>query len=89
MKVIIIMTIILLYKFYRDFHNFKDRPHDSKYNDNSKFYKTLNKFKNHKTNTDETQQRKNEVINNDETLHKNYFNSYKKINEIRNDYFIH
>ena len=40
-----------LYKFYKDFQNFK-------YNDISKFYKTLNEIKNHETNTDETQQRK-------------------------------
>ena len=46
------------YKFYRDFQYFKDRSLESKYNDISKFYKTLSKFKNHKTNTDETQQRK-------------------------------
>ena len=47
------------YKFYRDFQNFKDRSLESKYNDISKFYRALNEFKNHKTNTDETQQRKN------------------------------
>ena len=47
------------YKFYRDFQNFKDRSLESKYNDISKFNEALNEFKNHKTNTDETQQRKN------------------------------
>ena len=52
------------YKFYRDFQNFKDRSLESKYNDISNFYKILNKFKNHKTNTDNTQHRKNKVINN-------------------------
>ena len=47
------------YKFYRDFQNFKDRALVSKYNDISKFYRALNKFRNHKTNNDETQRRKN------------------------------
>ena len=56
------------YKFYRDFQNFKDRSLQSKYNDISKFCRALNEFKNHKANTEETQQRKNKVINNDVTL---------------------
>ena len=51
-------------KFYRDFENFKYRSLESKYTDISKFYRVLNEFKNHKTNTTETQQRKNKVINN-------------------------
>ena len=42
------------YNFYRDFQNFKDRSIESKYNDISNFYKTLNEFKNHKTKTDIT-----------------------------------
>ena len=46
------------HKFYRDFQNFKDRPLESKYTDISKFYKTLSELKNHKTNTDETEERK-------------------------------
>ena len=76
------------YKFYRDFQNFKDTSLESKYNDINKFYKTLNEFKNHKTNTDETQQRKNKVINNAVTLYNNYFDSYKKtFNETRNETF--
>ena len=76
------------YKFYRDFQNFKDRSLESKYNDISNFYKTLNEFKNHKTNTDETQQRKNKVINNAVTLYNNYFDSYEKtFNETRNETF--
>ena len=66
------------YKFYRDFHNFKDRSLESKYNDISNFYKTLNEFKNHKRNTDETQQHKNKVINNVLKLYNNYFDSYEK-----------
>ena len=41
-------------KFYRDFQNFKDRSLESQYNDISKFYRALNEFKDHKTNTDET-----------------------------------
>ena len=74
------------YKFYRDFQKFKDRSLESKYNDISKFYIALNEFKNHKTNTDETQQRKNRVINNAVALSKNYFDSYKKtFNETRNE----
>ena len=86
MKVIIIN--FACYKFYRDFQNFKDRSLESKYNDISKFYKTLNEFKNHKTNTDETQQRKNKVINNAVTLYNNYFDSYKKtFYETRNETF--
>ena len=76
------------YKFYRDFQNFKDRSLESKYNDISKFYRALNEFKNHKTNTDETQQRKNRVINNVVALYNNYFDSYKKtFNETRNKTF--
>ena len=76
------------YKFYRDFQNFKDRSLESKYNDISNFYKTLNEFKNHKTNTDETQQRKNKVINNAVTLYNNYFDFYKKtFYETRNETF--
>ena len=76
------------YKFYRDFQNFKDRSLESKYNDISNFYKTLNEFKNHKTNTDETQQRKNKVINNAVTLYNNYFDSYKKtFNKTHNEKF--
>ena len=76
------------YKFYRDFQNFKDRSLESKYNDISKFYEALNEFKNHKTNTDETQQRKNRVINNAVTLYDNYFDTYKKtFNETRNETF--
>ena len=66
------------YKFCRDFQNFKDRSLKSKYNDISKFHRVLNKFKNHKTNTDETQQRKNKVINDAVTHYNNYFNSYQK-----------
>ena len=86
MKVIIIN--FACYKFYRDFQNFKDRSLESKYNDISNFYKTLNEFKNHKTNTDETQQRKNKVINNAVTLYNNYFNFYKKtFYETRNETF--
>ena len=76
------------YKFYRDFQNFKDRSLESKYNDISKFYSALNEFKNHETNTDETQQRKNRVINNVVALYNNYFDSYKKtFNETRNKTF--
>ena len=45
------------YKFYRDFQIFKDRSLQSKHNDIRKFYRALNEFKSHKTNTDETQQR--------------------------------
>ena len=56
------------YKFYRDFQNFKDRSLESKYNDISKFYRVLNEFENHKTNTDETQQRKKRFINNTAAL---------------------
>ena len=66
------------YKFYRDLQSFKDRSPESKYNDISKFYRVLNEFKNHKTNTEETQQRKNRIINNAVTLYNNYFDSYKK-----------
>ena len=63
------MTIIFaFYKFYKDFQSFKDRSLESKYNDIKRFYSVLNEFKNHKTNTDETQQRKNGVINNAVTL---------------------
>ena len=65
-------------KFYRDFQNFKDRSLESKYNDISNFYRVLNEFKNHKTNTDETQQCTNRVINNAVALYNNYFDSYKK-----------
>ena len=76
------------YKFYRDFQNFKDRSLESKYNDISKFYSALNEFKNHETNTDETQQRKNRVINNVVALYNNYFDSYiKTFNETRNKTF--
>ena len=76
------------YKFYRDFQNFKDRSLESKYNDISKFYRALNEFKNHKANTDETQQCKNRVINNAVELYNNYFDSYKKtFNETRNETF--
>ena len=75
------------YKFYRDFQNFKDRSLESKYNDISNFYKTLNEFKNHKTNTDETQQRKNKVINNVLKLYNNYFDSYKKTFNETNETF--
>ena len=75
------------YKFYRDFQNFKDRSLESKYNGISKFYKTLNEFKNHKRNADETQQRKNKVINNVLELYNNYFNSYKKTFDETNETF--
>ena len=76
------------YKFYRDFQNFKDRSLESKYNDISKFYRALNEFKNHKTNTDETQQRKNRVINAVVALYNNYFDSCKKtFHETRNETF--
>ena len=68
-----------LYKFYRDFPNFKDRSLESKYSDISKFYRALIEFRNNKTNTDETQQRKNRVINNAVALYNNYFDSYKKL----------
>ena len=54
---------------------------ESKYNDTSNFYSALNEFKNHKTNTAETQQRKNRVINNAVALYNNYFHSYKKKTE--------
>ena len=71
------MTIIL-----------QDRSLESKYNDISKFYKTLKEFKNHKINTCETQQHKNKVINNGVTLYNNYFDSYKKtFNETHNETF--
>ena len=65
------------YKFYRDFQNFEDRSLKSKYNDISNFHKTLNEFKNHKTNTHETQQHKNKVIHNILKLCNNYFDFYK------------
>ena len=67
-----------LYKIYRDFQNFKDSSLEPKYDDISKFYSALNEFKNHKTNTDETQQHKNRVIDNSVELYNNYFDSYKK-----------
>ena len=74
--------------FYRDFQNLKDRPLESKYNDISKFYRVLKKFENHKTKTDETQQRKNRVISNAVALYNNYSDSYQKtFNEIRNETF--
>ena len=74
--------------FYRDFQNFKDRPLECKYNDISKFYRVLKKFENHKTNTDETQQRKNRVISNAVALYNNYSDSYQKtLNETRNETF--
>ena len=77
------------YKFYRDFQNFKDRLLESKYNDISNFYRALNMFKSHKTNTEETQQRKDRVINNAVALYSNYFDSYKKtFNETLNEILI-
>ena len=76
------------YKFYRDFPNFKDRSPESKFNDISNFYKNLNEFKNHKTNTNETRQRKNKATNNLVKLYNNYFDTYKKtFNEILNETF--
>ena len=66
------------YKFHRYFRSFKDRSLGSKYNDISNFYSALSEFKNYKTNTDETQQRKNRVINNAVAFYNNYFDSYKK-----------
>ena len=72
------MTITLIFASFTDFQNFRDRLLKSKYDDISKFCKTLNEFKNHKTNTDETQQRKNKVINNAVTLYNNHFDFYKK-----------
>ena len=81
-------TNFTFYKFYKDFQSFKDRSLEFKYNEIGKFYRALNKFKNHKTNTDETQQRKNRVINNAVELYNNYFDSYKKIfNETCNETF--
>ena len=80
MKVIIIMTITnLLLTSVTETQNFKVRSLQSKYNDISKFYEALNEFKNHRTNTDETQQHKNRVINNAVALYNNYFDSYKKL----------
>ena len=76
-----------IYKFYRDFQNFKDRSLESEYSDISNFCKTLNEFKNHKTNTDETQQRKNKVINNVLEPYNNYCNSYKKTFDETNETF--
>ena len=75
------------YKFYRNFQNFKDRSLESKYNDISNFYKTLNEFKNHKINTDETQQRKNKIMNNIVKLYNNYFNSDKNFFNETNETF--
>ena len=73
-------------KFYRDFENFKYRSLESKYTNINKFYRALNEFKNHKTNTDETQKRKNKVINNGVALWNNYFDFYKKyFNETCNE----
>ena len=61
---------------------------ESRQNDISKFYGALNKFKNHKIHSDETQQRKNKVINNAVALYNNYFGSYKKtFNETCNKTF--
>ena len=69
----------VFYKFYRNSQNFKDRSPESKYNDDiSKFYSTLSEFKNHKAKTDETQQRKDRVINNAVALYNNHFDSYRK-----------
>ena len=72
MKLFIIMTIILFFTSFTEI---------------SKFYKTLNEFKNHKTNTDKTQQRKNKVINNVLKLYNNYFDSYKKTFNETNETF--
>ena len=73
-------------KFYRDFENFKYRSLESKYTNINKFFRALNEFKNHKTNTDETQKRKNKVINNGVALWNNYFDFYKKyFNETCNE----
>ena len=71
------------YKFYRDFQNFKDRSLESKYYDISNFYKTLNELKNHKTSTDETQQRKNNVLK----LYNNYLDSDEKTFNENNETF--
>ena len=75
------------YKFYRYFQNFRDRSLESKYNYISNFYKTLNEFKNHKTNTDETQQHNNKAINNVLKLYNNYFDSYEKTFNETNETF--
>ena len=72
------------YKFYRDFQNFRDR---SLIDYISNFYKTLNEFKNHKTNTDETQQHNNKAINNVLKLYNNYFDSYEKTFNETNETF--
>ena len=54
----------------------------------SKFYRVVNEFKNHETNTDESQQCKNNVINIAVTLYNNYFDSCKKtFNETHNETF--
>ena len=75
-KVIIIMTIInLLFTSFTDTFTILKIGH---YNDINKFYEALNEFKNHKTNTHETQQRKNRVINNTVAFYNNYFDFYKK-----------
>ena len=78
MKVILITTIPLLFTSFTETLNSKYRSLESKYNDANKFYSTLNQFKNHKTNTDETQQCKIRVRNNAVALYNDYFDFYKK-----------
>ena len=71
------------YKFYRDFQNFKDRSLESKYYDISNFYKNFYELKNHKTSTDVTQQRKNNVLK----LYNNYLDSDEKTFNENNETF--
>ena len=78
MKVIIITTIINLLStsFTETLKTW--RSLESKYNDISKFYSLLDKFKPHKVITTETRERKIRVMNNVVKLCDYYFNFYEK-----------
>ena len=66
------------HEFYRDLENFRRRSLESKYNDISKFYSLLDKFKPHKVITTKTRERKIRVMNNVVKLCNYYFNFYEK-----------
>ena len=77
-RVILIMIVIMLFfKFYKGYDEFKEMSLDSKYNRMKEFNKLFLNFKSVKTKKAETQLKKERIIKNVDELYKNYYNDYK------------
>ena len=75
--ILIMVAIMLFFKFYKGYDKFKAMSLNSKYNRMEEFNKLFINFKFLKTKKTETLLKKERIMKNVDELYKNYYNTYK------------